>query len=68
VEISFVQSASDVALLQAALAEHRPEDWRAMSLILKIETARAVRNLPAIITGERLAATQLGFGADGFGF
>jgi pyruvate kinase len=48
-EFSFVQSAADVAMLQDALAEHRPEDWRTVSLILKIETARAVSNLPAII-------------------
>ena len=49
VEFSFVQSAADVVMLQDALAEHRPADWRAMALILKIETARAVTNLPAII-------------------
>jgi pyruvate kinase len=36
-------------MLQDALAGHRPADWRTMSLILKIETARAVTNLPAII-------------------
>jgi pyruvate kinase len=49
VEFSFVQSAADVVMLQDALAGHRPADWRTMSLILKIETARAVTNLPAII-------------------
>jgi pyruvate kinase len=49
VEFSFVQSAADVAMLQEALAVQRPDDWRSISLILKIETARAVRNLPEII-------------------
>jgi pyruvate kinase len=49
VEFSFVQSAADVVMLQAALAVQRPDDWRTMSLILKIETARAVRHLPEII-------------------
>lgn len=49
VEFSFVQSAADVQMLQDALAVHRPDDWRSMSLILKIETARAVSNLPEII-------------------
>jgi pyruvate kinase len=46
---SFVQSAEDVAALQAALGEARPADWRKLSLILKIETARAVSNLPGMI-------------------
>jgi pyruvate kinase len=49
VEFSFVQSAADVAMLQDALAKHRPEDWRSIALILKIETARAVTHLPEII-------------------
>jgi pyruvate kinase len=49
VEFSFVQSAADVQMLQAALAALRPTDWRAMSLVLKIETAQAVANLPEII-------------------
>jgi pyruvate kinase len=46
---SFVQSAADVRMLQEALVEHRPDDWQALSLVLKIETAHAVRNLPDII-------------------
>ncbi|MGE3919084.1 MAG: pyruvate kinase, partial [Hyphomicrobiaceae bacterium] len=46
---SFVQSAADVEMLQDALRERRPRDWRTLSLILKIETARAVRNLPDIV-------------------
>jgi pyruvate kinase len=49
VEFSFVQSAADVVMLQEALAMQRPDDWRTISLILKIETARAVRHLPEII-------------------
>jgi pyruvate kinase len=56
VEFSFVQSAADVAALQDALARHRPDDWRSLALILKIETARAVRNLPEIIA--RAASRQ----------
>jgi len=49
VEFSFVQTAADVVILQDALAKLRPRDWRSISLVLKIETARAVTNLPAII-------------------
>ena len=46
---SFVQSADDVALLQDALAQQLPADRPAPALVLKIETKRAVRNLPEII-------------------
>jgi len=46
---SFVQSAADVEMLQDELARRRPDDWRSVSLILKIETAKAVRNLPDIV-------------------
>ncbi|MEO7910665.1 MAG: pyruvate kinase [Roseiflexaceae bacterium] len=46
---SFVQSAADVALLQDALAQHLLADQPAPTLVLKIETKRAVRNLPEII-------------------
>ncbi|TNE45412.1 MAG: pyruvate kinase [Sphingomonadales bacterium] len=49
IEFSFVQSPDDVALLQEALAEVRPGDWDRLALILKIETAQAVHNLPEII-------------------
>jgi pyruvate kinase len=49
VEYSFVQTAKDVQQLQAALAEERPKDWREVSLVLKIETARAVAGLPEMI-------------------
>ncbi len=56
IEFSFVQSAEDVAMLQEALAEIRPDDWRELALILKIETPRAIRNLPDMIV--RAAARQ----------
>jgi len=46
---SFVQSAADVKNLQDALATRRPNDWRQLSLILKIETQRSVRALPEIV-------------------
>ena len=46
---SFVQSAADVKDLQEALAARRPQDWQRLSVILKIETQRAVRALPEIV-------------------
>ena len=46
---SFVQSAADVKDLQDALAARRPEDWQRLSVVLKIETHRAVRALPEIV-------------------
>ena len=49
IEYSFVQDAEDVARLQDALAAERPEDWRRLGLVLKIETQRAVRALPDIL-------------------
>ncbi len=36
-------------ILQEALAERRPDGWQKLSLVLKIETAHAVRNLPDIV-------------------
>lgn len=45
---SFVESAAHVAALQAELATRR-SDWRALTLVAKIETPRAVQNLPDII-------------------
>jgi pyruvate kinase len=45
---SFVESAADVRLLQDELAARRP-DWTAIGLVAKIETPRAVRNLPELI-------------------
>lgn len=49
IEFSFVQTAEDVAALQDALAVERPDDWKTLGLVLKIETRRGVRNLPDII-------------------
>lgn len=46
---SFVQRGEDVARLQAELAARRPQDWRRLGMIAKIETRAAVRNLPEII-------------------
>lgn len=48
VEYSFVQSAEDVRHLQDALADCR-DDWCSLTLVLKIETRRAITNLPDII-------------------
>ena len=45
---SFVETADHVARLQDELAARRA-DWRKLALVAKIETPRAVRNLPAII-------------------
>jgi len=45
---SFVETAEDVAMLQQELAKRRP-DWRKLGLVAKIETPRAVKNLPEII-------------------
>lgn len=49
IEFSFVQDAEDVRLLQDILARERPDDWRRLGLVLKIETKRAVRNLPDLL-------------------
>ena len=46
---SFVQTATDIAALLHALAERVPSDRAAPALVLKIETKRAVRNLPELI-------------------
>jgi len=56
---SFVQDAADVARLQAELAHRRPADWRRIGIVAKIETLRAVRNLPDILVQ---AAGQQPFG------
>jgi pyruvate kinase len=45
---SFVQTADHVAMLQGELAQRRA-DWRALGLVGKLETPRAVRNLPEIM-------------------
>jgi pyruvate kinase len=46
---SFVQRAADVVRLQTELGARRPADWRRLGLIAKIETLRAVQNLPEIV-------------------
>jgi pyruvate kinase len=46
---SFVQGPEDIERLQAALARRRPEDWRELAIVAKVETPWAVRNLPSII-------------------
>lgn len=56
IEVSFVQSHEDVAQLQDVLARERPEDGRKLGLVLKIETSRAVRNLPDLLV--RVAGRQ----------
>jgi len=56
IEFSFVQSHEDVALLQEKLAQEQPERWRSIGLVLKIETLRAVRNLPDMLV--RAAGSQ----------
>jgi pyruvate kinase len=45
---SFVETAGHVATLQAELAARR-NDWQSLALVAKIETPRAVHNLPEII-------------------
>jgi pyruvate kinase len=49
VGFSFVQNAADIEALQAAMAAIRPDDWRTVPLVAKIETPRAIAELPAII-------------------
>lgn len=61
---SFVQSADDVAALQDALAERR-RDWTALALVLKIETTRAVANVPDMLVraaGRQPAAIMIARG------
>lgn len=65
VQFSFVQDADDVAQLQDALARERPGDWQDLGLVLKIETARAVRNLPEMLVraaGRQPAAVMIARG------
>ncbi|MBI1282133.1 MAG: hypothetical protein GC179_28660 [Anaerolineaceae bacterium] len=58
INFSFVQDASDVKRLQKALAE-RLDDPHKIAIVAKIETQRAVRNLPEIMVQ---AAGQNPFG------
>lgn len=47
---SFVQSADDIALLQDELRRRRRDPgWRELGIVAKIETPRAVHNLPEIV-------------------
>ncbi len=46
---SFVQEAADIDLLQQELRKRQGEQAQPLSLIAKIETPRAVRNLPELI-------------------
>lgn len=46
---SFVQTQADIAALLTALTEHAAADRKLPALVLKIETKRAVRNLPELI-------------------
>lgn len=45
---SFVETAADIRLLQGELARRR-SDWRRLGLVAKIETPKAVLNLPDLI-------------------
>jgi pyruvate kinase len=46
---SFVNTASDVAMLQEAIRVRRSPERRPCGIVLKIETAASVRNLPELI-------------------
>jgi pyruvate kinase len=46
---SFVQDAADIELLQEELRQRQNETGRLLAIIAKIETPRAVRNLPQLI-------------------
>jgi pyruvate kinase len=48
VAYSFVETAAHIKFLQEELSKHRP-DWHRMGLVAKIETPRAVRNLPDLM-------------------
>lgn len=65
IEFSFVQDDADVAQLQDVLARERPDGWRSLGLVLKIETSRAVRNLPDMLVraaGRQPAAIMIARG------
>ncbi len=46
---SFVQNAADIRSLQEAMAGVRPKSWQEVPLVAKIETSRAIAELPSII-------------------
>jgi pyruvate kinase len=56
---SFVQSAKDIAILQQELEKRLGDNWRKMAIVAKIETPRAVANLPEMIVQ---AGSQQPFG------
>jgi pyruvate kinase len=47
--LSFVNDARHIAVLREALQARRPDDWDRVGIVVKIETPRAVKNLPAIM-------------------
>ncbi|MYZ50363.1 pyruvate kinase [Propylenella binzhouense] len=49
VGLSFVSAGAHVLALQRELAARRPDDWQKLGVVVKIETPRAVRNLPEIM-------------------
>ncbi|MDJ0598291.1 MAG: pyruvate kinase [Crocosphaera sp.] len=46
---SFVQTANDIEMLQWELEQRLGKDWRKVAIVAKIETLRAVKNLPELI-------------------
>jgi pyruvate kinase len=56
---SFVQEARDIEHLQDELKARRGDDWRKLAIIAKIETRRAIANLPELIVS---AAGEQPFG------
>ncbi len=46
---SFVQEAADIALLQQELGDRLPKNGKIPAIVAKIETPKAVRNLPELI-------------------
>jgi len=46
---SFVQNAADIRNLQEAMAAVMPASWQTVPLVAKIETPRAIAQLPSII-------------------
>lgn len=46
---SFVQNAADIRALQDAMAGIMPKSWQTVPLVAKIETPRAIAELPSIV-------------------
>jgi pyruvate kinase len=53
---SFVQHPDDIVLLQEELRRQRPDDWRRLGVVAKIETAAGIEHLPDIVV--RAAGAQ----------